>query len=156
MSVYRIYIYVHICYIHCTYREGINTCTFSQSYKPINLYTHNASEGTPGLDTQKCPLGGGTGEEARDPVYKRLRPLCCEERLTLQIDIKVKTFSKSRTIGGEGKWDPGGCGWLPCLVGPSQVGRAAASRVKTCTSEDVTCSPSAHKATPPGKRAACS
>lgn len=138
MSVYIIYIYVHICYIHCTYREGINTCTFSQSYKPINLYTHNVAEGTPGLDTQKCPLAGGTGEEAQDPVYKRLRPLCCDERLTLQICIRVKTFSKSRTTSGEGKWDTGGRGWMPSPVGPSWVRRAAASKVKMRASEDAT------------------
>lgn len=51
-------------------------------------------------------------------MYKRLRPLCCEERLTLQICIRVKTFSKSRTTSGEGKWDTGGRGWLPRLSGP--------------------------------------
>lgn len=118
MSVYIIYIYVHICYIHCTYREGINTCTFSQSYKPINLYTHNVAEGTPGLDTRKCPLAGGTGEEAQDPVYKRLRPLCCDERLTLQICIRVKTFSKSRTTREKGSRTLEGVGGCPALSDP--------------------------------------
>lgn len=117
---------IHLCtqgYIHCTDREGINTCTFSQSYKPRNLYTHNASEGTPGLDTQKCLLVGGTGEEAQDPVYKRLRPLSYEERLTLQTDIKVKTFSEShnqwrREVGPWRMW----VAVLPCWAFPGLEG----------------------------------
>lgn len=111
---------------------------YIQSYKPVNLHTHNAAEGAPGLDTQKCPSAGGMGEEAQDPVYRRLSPLCCDERLTLQICIRVKTFSKSRTTSGEGKWDTGGRGWLPSLVGPSGVWRAAASKVKMRASEDAT------------------
>lgn len=66
------YTYTH--YIHCTYREDINTCTFSQSYKPINLYTHDAAEGTPGLDMHKCAPAGGTREDVQNPVYKRPKP----------------------------------------------------------------------------------
>lgn len=66
------YTYTH--YIHCTYIEDINTCTFIQSYKPINLYTHNAAEGTPGLDTHKCVPAGATHEDVQNPVYKRPKP----------------------------------------------------------------------------------
>lgn len=96
-----------------------------QAYKSV----HSTPVQGPGLDTHKCPLGGGTGEEARDPVYKRLRPLCCEERLTLQTDIKVKTFSESHSQWGRevGPWRM----WvaaLPCWAFPGWEGSSLQSK----------------------------
>lgn len=163
VCIHNIYIFVHIRYIHCTYREGINTCTFSQSHKPINLYTHKAAEGTPGLNTQKCLLVGGTGEEAQDSVYKRLIPLGHDEGLALQIYIKVKTFSKSRTTYGEWKWDSEGCECMLCFLRPFQALKGTILQNKgehqkmppfmtwTQKSCNVTFSPIAHKATFTGK-----
>lgn len=99
-------------------------------------------------------------------MYKRLRPLCCEERLTLQICIRVKTFSKSRTTSGEGKWDTGGRGWLPRLSGPPGFGGQQPPKSRcvhqkmppSLDSGELQChlEPHARKATSPGKWAGCS
>lgn len=70
-------------------------------------------------------------------MYKRLRPLSYEERLTLQTDIKgqdIFRVTQSVEKGSGTLEDVGGC---PALLGLG-VWRAAASRVKMCTSEDAT------------------
>lgn len=111
------YTYTH--YIHCTYID-INTCTFIQSYKPINLYTQNAAEGTPGLDMRKCALARGTRGDVQDPVYKRPKPTTSIRAWLYKFTSKLRHFQRA-VQSRDWKWDKGSM-WASAWPAPTFQG----------------------------------
>lgn len=59
MSVYIIYIYVHIHTLYTLYIEDINTCTFIESYS-LKTCTRTTLLKGPRAGHAKCTLVGGT------------------------------------------------------------------------------------------------
>lgn len=70
MSVYIMYTYVHTLYT--LYKDNMNTCTFIQSSRPINLDMHSAAEGT-GC-AQKVHTDGRHSMRKSRNLYKTPRP----------------------------------------------------------------------------------
>lgn len=65
---------VHLCththyYIHTVQVGDIDTCTFSQSYKPIHLYSHDAADG-PRVGCVQCTRAEAHKEEDQNPVSR--------------------------------------------------------------------------------------
>lgn len=90
MSVYIMYTYVHTLYT--LYKEdNMNTCTFIQSSRPITLDMHSVAEGT-GC-AQKVHTDGRHSMRSRT-LYKTPRSTSSNLELSLEIDIRVKTFCK--------------------------------------------------------------
>lgn len=113
MSVYIIYTYVHIHYIHCIYIEDINTCTFVQSYKPINRYTHNVLRGARGCTCGHATLVGGT-----EPCVQRPIPTLSQ----LRTHTKVNTFSEPHNLVGNGSGTSMGSSAQPVQTFPGSEG----------------------------------
>lgn len=98
--------YTYTLYIHCTDREGINTCTFIQSYKPINLYTHKSTEGTPGWMHEVHAGRRHTHEEVQNPGYKRPKPTVSIGGWFYKFTSELRHFQRAAQ-SREWKWDRG-------------------------------------------------
>lgn len=119
VCIHNIHLCTHMLYTLYTYRRYKHMYIQSVIQAYINLYTHNAN-GTPGLETRKYTLVGGTHEQAQGPVYKRPIPLHRDEGLALQIYIKVRTTSKSHNLQRI-ELEQGRTWHLPCLLRPFQA-----------------------------------
>lgn len=107
------YTYTH--YIHCTYIEDINTCTFIQSYKPINLYTMRWRE----LRAGHADVHGGGRHTGRSRA-------CVQETQIYRIDYKFTSKLRhfQRAIQSrEWKWESSkGASALPAQTVPQSKG----------------------------------
>lgn len=98
--------YTYARYIHCTYID-INTCTFIQSYKPINLYTHNAAEGTPGAGHAQVCAGKRHTWGCPEPCVQKTQAHSTSIRAWLyKFTSKLRHFHRA-VQSRDWKWDKG-------------------------------------------------